>query len=62
MRLVTLDADDTLYSDGGVLTVDSPMIPLIVRLLRLGLSVALVTAASYPGEPVKFERRSELFF
>jgi hypothetical protein len=43
VNLVTLDADDTLYSDGGTITADSPMIPVIVRLLRLGLNVALAS-------------------
>lgn len=57
VKLVTLDADDTIYSDGGTLAMDSPMIPLITKLLRLGLHVSLVTAASYPGQPHKYEAR-----
>ena len=32
VRLVTLDADDTIYSDRGSLTADSPVIPLIYAL------------------------------
>jgi IMP and pyridine-specific 5'-nucleotidase len=57
LRMVTLDADETVYEDGGKLTIDSPMIPLICKLLRLGLHVSFVTAASYPGEPSKYEMR-----
>ena len=57
LKLVTLDADDTIYSDGGSLDPSSPMIPLITRLLVRGVHVALVTAASYPGQPERFEAR-----
>jgi len=57
VELVTLDADDTIYSDGGVLAADSPMIVLVARLLGLGVAVSLVTAAAYPGAPERFERR-----
>jgi IMP and pyridine-specific 5'-nucleotidase len=57
LELLTLDADDTLYSDGGVLSFDAPIIPHIVRLLRRGVAVCVVTAAAYPGEPAKYEGR-----
>lgn len=57
VRLVTLDADDTIYSDGATLTMESPIIPLITKLLRTGCHVSLVTAAGYPGEPHKYEAR-----
>jgi IMP and pyridine-specific 5'-nucleotidase len=57
VRLVTLDADETLYSDGGVMTVGSPMIPLICQLLQNGTYVAVVTAASYPHAPEKYAAR-----
>jgi hypothetical protein len=57
LKLLTLDADDTIYADGGVLDAASPMIPLIIKCMRLGITVALVTAAGYPGEPHKFEAR-----
>jgi hypothetical protein len=36
-----------VYSDGGTITVDSPMIPVIVRLLRLGLNVALASRVNH---------------
>ena len=57
VRLVTLDADDTIYEDGGVLSASSPMIVIIARLLALGVCVSLVTAASYPGHPERYEAR-----
>ena len=59
VRLVTFDADDTIYSDGGSLSASSPMILLMTRLLALGVHVSLVTAASYPGAPSRYEARLE---
>ena len=57
LRLLTLDADETLYDDGGTLAFDAAVIPPLVRLLRAGVAVAVVTAASYPGAPERFEAR-----
>jgi IMP and pyridine-specific 5'-nucleotidase len=57
LKLITFDADDTLYDDGGVIEVDSPMVISLVRAARAGIHVSLVTAASYPGEPKLMERR-----
>jgi IMP and pyridine-specific 5'-nucleotidase len=57
VKLVTLDADDTIYDDGLTLTADSPIIPLITKLMKLGIHVSLVTAAGYPGEPHRYEGR-----
>lgn len=57
VKLITLDADDTIYGDGLTLTVDSPIIPLLVRLMRLDCHISLVTAAGYPDEPHKYEAR-----
>ena len=59
LQLLTFDADDTLYSDGGVLQFDAPIIPHVVRLLKRGVAVCVVTAAAYPGEPQKYEGRFE---
>ena len=59
VSLLTLDADNTIYSDGGTLTFDAPIVPLLVRILRTGVRVAIVTAASYPGQPERFEARLE---
>jgi IMP and pyridine-specific 5'-nucleotidase len=57
VRLVCLDADDTIYSDGSVLTPGASIIPVLTRLLATGLHVGVVTAAAYPGEPSKYEAR-----
>ena len=57
VRLLTLDADETLYDDGGTLAFDAPVIPGLIRILRAGVAVAIVTAASYPGAPERFQAR-----
>ena len=57
LRLLTLDADETLYDDGGTLAFDAPVIPGLIRILRAGIAVAVVTAASYPGAHERFEAR-----
>ena len=59
LKLITFDADGTLYADGHHIEQDSEMIRLIVSLLRLNVHVAIVTAAGYPGEAHKFEGRIE---
>lgn len=76
LKMVTFDADDTIYEDGGtvgwgrrcvtvnetlgaaagVITMGSPMVNIIVRLLRQGIFVALVTAAGYPGQVPSIQR------
>lgn len=48
LRLITFDADGTLYADGHHIEQDSEMIRLIVSLMRLNIHVAIVTAAGYP--------------
>ncbi|KAH8422469.1 IMP 5'-nucleotidase ISN1 [Aspergillus melleus] len=45
--LVTFDGDVTLYDDGACLTSDNPSIPRLLRLLRQGRKVGIVTAAGY---------------
>lgn len=49
VRLMTFDGDVTLYEDGKNLTVDSPLVHCLIRLLANDLYVAVVTAAGYPG-------------
>jgi IMP and pyridine-specific 5'-nucleotidase len=49
LQLISFDADDTLYSDGGVLSFDSPIIPHIIRLLRRGVAVSF--DADHPALP-----------
>jgi IMP and pyridine-specific 5'-nucleotidase len=57
IRLVTFDADGTLYADGAHMRSDNEMIALIVALLRANVTVAIVTAAGYAGAPERFEAR-----
>ena len=58
VRLVTFDADGTLYQDGKHFEDDNKMIDKIIQLMELGIHVAIVTAAGYPGQPEKFEERT----
>ena len=57
LRLLCLDADETVYADGGTITADSPMIGIITAFIRSGITVCLVTAAGYPNAPDKYETR-----
>lgn len=57
LKLVTFDADDTIYEDGGTISKSSRMVQIIVELLRRGVVVSLVTAAGYPGNPQRYEQR-----
>lgn len=57
LRLVTFDADGTLYADGAHMEHDNQMIEHVLDLMRCGVHVAIVTAAGYPGQPDRFEQR-----
>ncbi|KAJ0409276.1 hypothetical protein P43SY_006773 [Pythium insidiosum] len=57
LKLVTFDADDTIYEDGGSIKATSGMVSIVVNLLQRGLVVSLVTAAGYPGKPERYEQR-----
>jgi len=57
LKLITFDADDTLFDEGANLDEESEMIDLVVQLLRRGLLVSVVTAAGYPNAPDKYETR-----
>lgn len=57
VRLVTLDADGTLYADGQHIEQDNAMIGQIISLMISGVHVAIVTAAGYPGDAGRFEMR-----
>ncbi|KAK9355365.1 IMP-specific 5-nucleotidase [Lipomyces doorenjongii] len=47
LKLVTLDGDVTLYEDGKSLTHDSPVIPVLLELLKRDIAIGIVTAAGY---------------
>lgn len=57
LKLVTFDADDTIYEDGGTISKSSRMVQIIMELLQRGVVVSLVTAAGYPGNPGRYEQR-----
>lgn len=59
LRLITFDADGTLYADGAHMEHDNEMIRHIIALMRSNVHVAIVTAAGYPGSPERFEQRVE---
>ncbi|KAJ5584005.1 uncharacterized protein N7459_003805 [Penicillium hispanicum] len=56
VQLVTFDGDVTLYDDGACLTADNPVIGRILRLLRQGRKVGIVTAAGYEDAPKYYGR------
>ncbi|KAI7845135.1 hypothetical protein COHA_001180 [Chlorella ohadii] len=59
LKLITFDADGTLYADGAHIEHDNEMIRHIIALMRSNIHVAIVTAAGYPGAPERFEQRVE---
>lgn len=56
IRLVTFDGDVTLYDDGESLLGSNSVIPRILRLLRSGTKVGIVTAAGYTDASKYYER------
>jgi IMP and pyridine-specific 5'-nucleotidase len=44
VQLITLDADGTLYEDGGVLSEFNQINQILIQLLRANLHVAIITA------------------
>jgi IMP and pyridine-specific 5'-nucleotidase len=56
LDLVTFDGDVTLYDDGESLTPENPVIPRILRLMRTGSKVGIVTAAGYTEARRYYER------
>lgn len=57
LKLITFDADGTLYADGAHMEQDNQMIGHIINLMRSNVYVAIVTAAGYPNQPERFEQR-----
>ncbi|KAI9914095.1 hypothetical protein PsorP6_005946 [Peronosclerospora sorghi] len=57
LKLLTLDADDTIYEDGGSINKSSRIVQIVVELIRRGIVVSLLTAAGYPGNPSRYEQR-----
>lgn len=57
LKLITFDADGTLYADGTHFKQDNAMISHLINLMRSNVQVAIVTAAGYPGAAHLFEGR-----
>lgn len=47
LKLLTFDGDVTLYDDGKSLEQNSPLIPLLISLLKKNFYIGVVTAAGY---------------
>jgi IMP-specific 5'-nucleotidase len=56
-RLVTLDGDQTLYSDGANFESNPSLAFYLYQLLRHGVAVAVVTAAGYEYNVENYEYR-----
>ncbi|KAJ4305524.1 IMP 5'-nucleotidase [Kalmusia sp. IMI 367209] len=56
LELVTFDGDVTLYDDGQCLTPENPVIHRILRLMRSGSRIGIVTAAGYTEAHKYYER------
>jgi IMP and pyridine-specific 5'-nucleotidase len=56
LDLVTFDGDVTLYDDGMCLTRDNPVIGKILRLMKRGSKIGIVTAAGYTEAHKYYER------
>lgn len=55
-ELMTFDGDVTLYDDGQSLTDDNPAISRLLRIMRRGVSIGIVTAAGYVESSRYYER------
>jgi len=57
VKLMTFDADGTLFDDGHNLEKGSSILEPLMQLMEKGIYVAIVTAAGYPANPKKYEER-----
>mmetsp|Transcript_37183 Transcript_37183/g.87944 ORF Transcript_37183/g.87944 Transcript_37183/m.87944 type:complete len:449 (+) Transcript_37183:144-1490(+) len=57
VRMLTFDADDTLYEHGMDLQREDWIVTALLTLMEQGIYVAVVTAAGYPGKPLRYESR-----
>ena len=59
LRLISFDGDQTLYADGSCIS-NGSIIGSIIRLMQLGITIAVVTAASYGDNAAGYEGRLAL--
>jgi IMP and pyridine-specific 5'-nucleotidase len=59
IKLITLDADGTLYDDGKCIDENNPIKDIIIELLKEDpkLNISILTAAGYPNRPDLYEQR-----
>jgi len=57
IKMLTFDADDTLYEHGMDLEPGDWIVDALLQLLHSGIFVAVVTAAGYPGKPDRYASR-----
>jgi IMP and pyridine-specific 5'-nucleotidase len=57
VKMLTFDADDTLYDHGMDLEVGTWIVDALVTLMEAGYYIAVVTAAGYPGKPERYAAR-----
>jgi len=57
IKMLTFDADDTLYEHGMDLETGDWIVEALLQLLHSGIFVAVVTAAGYPGKPDRYAAR-----
>jgi len=57
IKMLTFDADDTLYEHGMDLEPGDWIVDALLMLLESGIYVAVVTAAGYPGKPDRYAAR-----
>lgn len=57
LKLISFDADGTIYADGQHVETDDEIIFDVISLLLHGINVAIVTAAGYPHEAHRYEQR-----
>eukprot|EP01080_Neovahlkampfia_damariscottae_P008363 gene8363-188_t len=61
IKLITLDADGTLYEDGDNIDETNPVKKVIINLLEANpnLNIAIITAAGYHHQATRYEQRFE---
>jgi IMP and pyridine-specific 5'-nucleotidase len=57
LQLISFDGDQTLYADGGNFGYNSLLGESIIELIRMGVTVAVITAAGYGNDGSKYAIR-----
>mmetsp|Transcript_30485 Transcript_30485/g.59550 ORF Transcript_30485/g.59550 Transcript_30485/m.59550 type:complete len:408 (+) Transcript_30485:44-1267(+) len=57
VEMLTFDADDTIYEHGMDLDKNSWIVDALCTIMEMGIYIAVVTAAGYPGKPDRYAAR-----